>query len=264
MTAPLRVLIADDEAPARERLADILAQHHTTVLVASCSTGPETISAIAEHHPDIAFLDVQMPGLSGLEVVRQLPDNRRPLVVFVTAFDRYALDAFEAHAIDYLLKPFSDERFADALHRASELVRGNTMIAFEERLRAMLRSWPPAAPAPAERTRPEDRITVRHQGRIQIIRAGTVEWFEVDGEFLVLHRATDVLRMRGTLASLKRRLSADAFVQVHRSAIVNLSQISLAFPDASGHLTLVMHSGAHIVVSRRYRAELKPYLDRPA
>lgn len=257
----LRVLIADDEAPARERLIDLLAAQPHVALVAACNSGPECVSAIAASTPDVVYLDVQMPGCSGLDVARQLGPAPHPLIVFATAYDQYAIQAFETHAIDYLLKPFSDERFLDSLQRARRVVEGAQSRDFESRLRALLRDWPAAPVVATRRADAGDRITVRHDGRILVIPLKSVEWFEVDGEFLVLHRDGDSLRTRGTMVSLRRRLSLESFVQVHRSVIANIHLVAQAIADDRNHLTLVMRSGARLGASRRFRQAVLDRLD---
>lgn len=264
MTLPLRVLIADDEHPARRRLSDVLREHAGIEVVAECATGPSAIDEIALHLPDIAFLDVRMPGCSGIEVAHRLPAGARPLIIFTTAFDQYALDAFEQHAVDYLLKPFTDERLLEALARATEVVRGRQMVSFEARLRALLETWPDGA---HEARTPEvidgetgERLVVRSSGRVRVIDVSDIRWVQADHDHIELHLGTDTIRTRETIRSLLERYGPRRFVQIHRSVIVNLGFIR-ELDGTRRPARVILSDGTRLRVSRRCRAEVEAALE---
>ena len=262
---PWRVVIVDDEPPARDTLRLLLAAHPDFVVVAECAHGEEAISAVRRESPDVLFLDVQMPGLDGFEVLRTLGplDSLRSLgagpanpsvVVFVTAYDRYALRAFEEHALDYLLKPFSDERFTDVLQRVRERLREKRLADTGRRLAALLDS-------PVPQVGPQQLI-VRDGGRTLVIPYDEILWIEAEDYYVNIHA-----RQRSTLARIPLKNLADQlddrFVRVHRSAIVNVACVREIEPLASGDQRLVLSDGTELRVSRTYRAALEERLRTP-
>jgi two-component system LytT family response regulator len=250
---PLRVLLVDDEPLARQLLRVLLQDDPEVSVVGECS-GPEAVDEVARQGPDILFLDVQMPGLDGFSVLEQLGPERRPVVVFVTAYDAHALRAFEVHALDYLLKPVSDERFAQALQRAKARVREGRGADVEERLSALLR----------ERTSWAKRFLVRTHDRTLVVEADAVDWVEAADYYVSLHVGEKTHLMRETMAELEQRLDPRRFFRVHRSAIVNLERVREIHPLFRGDCELVLSSGARVRLSRTRRADFEKLFASPA
>jgi two-component system LytT family response regulator len=254
VTRPWRVVIVDDEPPARYTLSLLLARAPGFVLVAECSHGAEAIAAVGRYNPDVLLLDVQMPGLDGFEVLRQIGPTAVPAVVFVTAFDRYALKAFETHALDYLLKPFSDERFMAVMARVNSRLQERSHAAAGRRLTALLTSKRPE-------TGPQQLI-VRDSGRTLVIPYDDIIWIEAEDYYVRVHSTDRHALVRVALKTLADRLDPDRFVRVHRHAIVNLSRVRAVEPLASGDQRLLLSDGTELRVSRTYRAVLKERLER--
>ena len=262
MSAVCRVLIADDEAPARSRVRDLLAEQERFEVVAECDTGTSTLNALRRVKPDLAFLDVEMPGPSGIELLADLEPENRPVVVFTTAFERYALEAFEVRAIDYLLKPYTDERFLDALHRAEALLRGHSLKAWQRRVFHLLKDLLPAEQALSmaneeERDRPLERFAVRDRDRITLVDVGEVTWLAASGDYLVLNTGTSRHLTRMTMQEAEERLDVAQFARIHRSAIVRLSAVQALEPFSRSEDTCLLRDGTRLRVSRRYRAALR-------
>jgi two-component system LytT family response regulator len=247
---PIRAVIVDDEPLARQGLAAHLADRGDVVVVASCADGFEALRAVRDHEPDLVFVDVQMPEMTGFDLVRQIDADAMPAVVFVTAHDEFALEAFEAAAIDYVLKPLEEDRIARAVERARRLM--DTPDGTRDALRDLLHRV-------RERAEPErhaSRLKVRSGDHIHFIRVDEVEWFEAEGNYVVLHHGGEEARIRSTLTGLEEALDPDRFVRVHRSVIVNLDHLDEVQPWFSGDYLAIMKSGEQIRVSRRYKDQL--------
>lgn len=244
---PLRVVIADDEPLARERLRQLLRPELGVEVVAECATGRETLAAVARDAPDLVFLDVTMPDLDGLGVTRALP-GPVPAVVFVTAHARFALQAFEASAVDFLLKPLDAARLASALGRVRERL-ARPAVSLTRRL--------PAAPRPATAG-----IAARHDGRRVIVRLAEVTWIEADGNYCIIHHSSGRLRRKEPLHRLARRLSPARFLRVSRSTLVNVDHVRELRPKSHGDAVVVLEGGATLLVSRTRRAEVAARLGR--
>ena len=259
MTRPVRVLVADDEAPARERLTSLLSGRADVQLVDACVSGPSALMSLERLRPDLVFLDVQMPGFSGLEVIRRSSRLVTPTVVFVTAFDHYAIAAFEAHAIDYLLKPFTDERFTESLERAISSSHGRALLELEPKLRALLASWPQEASARAQRPHTEqtDRLAIRAGGRIVMVATNSLRWVAADGDHVILHVAGDTIRTRRTLVAMRAQLDRDRFVQVNRAALIHIGAVSELICSSRGDDIVVLDDGTRVPVSRRFRPAVR-------
>jgi two-component system LytT family response regulator len=262
----IRAIVADDEQLARDRIRRLLEEEPDVEVVAECADGDAAVEAIRAHRPDLALLDVQMPGRDGLAVVDALRGEAMPVVVFATAFDEYAIRAFEVHALDYLVKPFNPRRFRAAVARAREaLVQGRG--ASEERLLALVQQLSEAQrdlerrldaagskPAATERHEPWlDRITVRAKGRIHFVRAADVDWIGSAGNYVELHVGPAVHTVRESLTGLAARLDPGRFVRIHRTTVVNVDRIREIQPWFSGDYVVLMHSGAKLTMSRNYR-----------
>jgi two-component system, LytTR family, response regulator len=239
---PIRVLLADDEPLVRAALRAALARLPGFALVGEAGDGLAAIEAIERLAPDLVLLDVQMPGCDGFDVLAHLEPEQRPAVVFVTAYEQYALRAFDAHAIDYLLKPFDDDRLAAALARARtwlDRTRGDAV---------------PRLLADVRRTRRRDRFVVRHAGRLVLVPADEIEWIEARGNYVHLHHRDGPFLLRETLAALEQTLDERRFVRAHRSAIVALPEVRAVEPLSGGDRSLVMTSGARVRLGRSHRS----------
>jgi two-component system, LytTR family, response regulator len=247
----IRTAIADDEEPARERLLDLLAQEPDVEIAGAARDGAEAIGLIRSARPDLLFLDVQMPAVDGFGVLEQVGPRLMPVTVFVTAYDRYAIQAFEAHALGYLLKPFSDERFEAVLERARRSIRGRRASELGERL-ALLVAQRGAA----------DRLAIRSGGRVIFLDLAEIDWIEAAGVYVNLHCGAKVYLHRTTFGQLQQRLDPARFVRIHRSAIVNTDRIKELLPRSHGEYTVVLKTGARIAMSRNYRPQLEAWLQQ--
>lgn len=259
-----RVAIVDDEPLARESLRRLLAEDPEIEIVAECGDGRAAPNVLREARPDLVFLDVRMPGADGFEVLARLAPHERPLVVFVTAFDRYALQAFEVHAVDYLLKPFDDQRFYAALARAKETLRRERVVDASRRLADLLEAVGPAGASHASTPQgPIPRIPVPHAGRVELVDVDEIVWIEAAGQYVRLHTTGGrVHLLRDSLASLGERLDPARFLRVHRSAIVALDRVRRLDRTPGGGRVL-LDDDEWVPVSRSHVAELRARLASP-
>ena len=276
-TALIRVLVADDEKHGRERLRRLLTRSGRVELVGCCSSGAEALDAVqrsaaAAAPTHLLFLDVQMPEMDGLAVaerlVNLLPPEAMPAVVFVTAHDEYALRAFEAQAVDYLLKPFSDERFSAALDRAIRQVRAGHAHALVSRLQGLLGDLPrPAVEAVADSPAPRrtlDRILVKGPNRVRLLPVDQISWIEAEGMYVKLHTRDGTTHLhRALLGSLEGALDERRFVRIHRSTIVNIDVVEELRQDAHGDHAVVLRNRTELRVGRRFRERLQARLGQP-
>ena len=247
----VRVLVVDDEKPARARLVDLLRRSHGVAEVQECADGTSAVRSIVETRPDLVFLDVQMPELDGFGVLREVGAAGAPVVVFVTAYDQFALRAFENCALDYLLKPFSDERFENCLARAVEQVRMRERSDLSARLERLIGSSPAA------------RLAVRESGRVVFLNSDEIVWIEAAGVYVELHTPHRTLLHRATMGDLESQLDPARFARVHRSAIVRLACVRELRPQSHGDSTAILEDGTELRVSRVYRSRLEQCLAQP-
>jgi DNA-binding LytR/AlgR family response regulator len=254
----LGVLVVEDEQLARERLARLVAEQSDFELVAACGNCDEAIRIVASQPVDIALLDIQMPGISGLEFSERLKGagGESPVVVFVTAHKRFAFDAFKVHAADYLLKPFDRARLEEALGIARERLRAREAIGLAERIQAVVGDAAESRAAAEQKAAPAGRFVVRDNGRFLIVRSEQIDWIEADGRDCVLHCGSKNHVVDGPLAELAERLCADRFVQVSRSSLINIDSIAQLQEMFKGDLVAVMKSGQEVPVSRRFRTQV--------
>jgi two-component system LytT family response regulator len=252
---PIRTVVADDQPMARERLTALLEQQPDIDVVATCASGAEVVSAIHAYRPDLVFLDMQMPELDGFGVIDAVGAERMPPVVFVTAYDAFALRAFEVHALDYLLKPFGRERFEQTLERARRHLEHQRAGDLASRLLALVDEVRPA------RRRPE-RLMIRTGARVVFVDVHQIDWVEAEGNYVRLHTGDDSHLMRETMQSIERRLGPE-FVRIHRSRIVNLARVRELRLVASGEYEAVLNSGVKLGVGRIYRDKLQEALRTP-
>jgi two-component system LytT family response regulator len=278
----IRTIIVDDEPLARRGLELRLQDAPDIKIVRQCANGREAIASIANDAPDLMFLDIQMPGASGLEVVAQVPQESMPMVVFVTAFDRFAIDAFEAHALDYLLKPVDDSRLARALDRVRAQWQQKQAAAQREQLMALLADLRgkseiapedlPAgaaiqsvggAPSAAPSTRRYATLLPIRSGRETLrLDVGTIDWIDAAGDYMCLHAAGQTHVLRATMKELEDMLDPQVFQRVHRSTIVNLARVRSLRPHLNGECFLKLQSGQEIKLSRSFRDKVELLLDR--
>jgi two-component system, LytTR family, response regulator len=254
MTATrLRVLVVDDEEPARQRLIDLLRQDPGVGAIVEASDGLAAVDAIERERPDLVFLDVQMPELDGLGVVDAIGAARMPLTVFVTAYDQHAVRAFEANALDYLLKPFSDERHEATMARARARLGERDLRGFGQRLIDL-------AAATSTGPRYWDRLVVKAGGTTRFVRAAEIDWIEGAGVYATLHLGRTSFLYRAALSELAERLDPRRFIRIHRSAIVNLESVVQLEPLSHGEFEVVLKNGARSRISRTFRAQLEARL----
>lgn len=252
----IKALVVDDEAPARRRLVDLIVRDGRVGTILEASDGLAAVEEIESQRPDIVFLDVQMPELDGLGVIDAVGCGQMPLTVFVTAYDQHAIRAFEANALDYLLKPFSDERFEAAMARAMTRLDESNMREFGQRIFKMASAAPPS-------DRRWDRLVIKSGGATRFIRTADIDWIEAAGVYVNLHVARKELLYRATLNELAEKLDPRRFVRVHRSALVNIESILQLEPISHGEFDAVLKDGSRTRVSRTYRAQLENRLGQP-
>ena len=251
----IRTLIVDDEAPARARIRQLLKGESDFEVIGECANGRQAVAAIQTQRPDLVFLDVQMPRLGGLEVCAAIADGAMPLVIFVTAYDQHALQAFEVHAIDYLLKPFDRERFQKSLrHARDQLRRGDSGLS-NPHLAALLENLKPAA-------KQRDRLAFKSNGRVLFVRIEEIDWIEADGNYVQLRVGNVSHQLRETISGLETQLPGDRFMRISRSVIVNLDRIKELQPMFYGDYAVILQGGARLTLSRNFRDRLEKLLER--
>ena len=264
----VRVLIADDEPLARQRLEDLLRPIPGAVLVGTAADGDEAVDAIRRLGPDLVFLDVQMPGKTGVEVVRAVGPERMPVTIFVTAYDRFALQAFELAAVDYLLKPYDDERFEQAFERARKMVELAEVGRLTERLAALLggrapasvggdAAEPSATPSPAPSAGWLERIAVEMRGQVRVVSVEEIEYVTASGPYAELHTPERGFVIRERMQALEERLDPARFLRIHRSIIVRLDVIDTLLRGGGGDYAVRLKNGVKLKVSRTRVEELE-------
>lgn len=247
----LSVLIADDEPLARERLRALLRAETDFEVIGESGSGPATVGAILWHRPDIVLLDVQMPGSDGLQVAADLPADERPAIIFVTAHEQFAVEAFAVRAVDYLLKPFDQERLHAALQHAAEYLRSRQASDLGDRLENLLQG----TVAPEQ---PPERLAFRVDGRVVFLKPEEIAWVEAADNYVVLHLTdTKRLMLRETLSALEQRLGDAQFARINRSAIVRLDQVKELQPTLHRDYMVVLRDGTRLPLSRNLRGQLE-------
>jgi two-component system LytT family response regulator len=255
MKGEVRTIIADDEPAGRRTIQMLLGEDPETSIVAMCRSAAETTEAVLRHRPDLLFLDVEMPGGSGFEALRGLPADMTPVVVFVTAFDEYAVEAFGVQATDYLLKPFSDSRFRTALARAKERLWQRSAAAAERNAAHLARvngDHPRTGAAPAL----GERLAIRTSRGTRFVSLDEIDLIEARGDYVRIYSGERFQLVRGTIGRYEERLDPSRFVRVHRSAIVNVARVIEVQRGASGDVEAVMQDGRHCRVSQSGRERL--------
>jgi two-component system LytT family response regulator len=248
----IKALIVDDEPLARERVRALLKNEPDIEILAECANGNDAVAAVKKHSPDLMFLDVQMPGLGGFEVVRALGKGKLPLVIFVTAFDQHALKAFEVHALDYLLKPFKPARFAETVQRAREALAKRDGSAVPQGILDLLNQMKPEREYLA-------RIPVRTGERVVFVKAENIEYMEAAGNYVVLHLGKENHVVRETLTALEEKLEPKRFLRISRSTIVNVEHIKELQPLFKGEHAVLLLNGKQLTMTRGIR-EVQDFL----
>ena len=257
----IRTIIADDERLAREKLRNLLASEANVKLVAECSDGKQAISAIRLHRADLLLLDIQMPDMDGFEVLNELSAEEMPAVIFTSAYDQYAIRAFEVRAIDYLLKPFDQERLHHAIERARrELGKSqdreisHRILDLLSQVKSEIKSGPSA----------EGRLVIRAKGRVVFVNLSEIDWIEASANYVRLNVGKESHLFRETIGRISERLNPNHFVRIHRSTIVNLRKIKELIPVNSGEYIVVLQNGKELSCSRGFRATLESMIKKPS
>jgi two-component system LytT family response regulator len=253
----IRVIIVDDELLGRTVIREMLRREPDFTVVGECANGHEAIAAINVERPELIFLDVQMPELDGFDVLAALDAEQLPLVIFVTAYDQYAVSAFEVHAVDYLLKPFDRERFGKALQRAKEQLQREHLnqapADVSQRILALLEE---------QRAKPKylERLVIKTNGRIFFLKTEEIDWISAEGNYVNLHIKRDSYLLRETISHLESQLDPRRFARIHRSQIVNLDRIRELHHWSHGEYKVILHNGEELMLSRSYREKLHDLL----
>lgn len=255
----IKTLIADDEPLAREKLRTLLDKDADIDLVAECSDGTETIAAIKKYSPELVFLDVQMPELDGFGVLESMDvSNGAPNIIFVTAYDQYALKAFEFHALDYLLKPFDRERFQKALRRAKTHIRKEKSGEVNEKLLALLEDLKTGGQN--HNSKYLERLVIKSAGRVIFLKIDEIDWIEAAGNYVRLHIGKESHLLRDTMNGIEAKLNPDEFLRIHRSTIIRIDRIKELQPWVQGEYVLTLQNGAQLTSSRSYRQRLSEFM----
>jgi two-component system LytT family response regulator len=250
----IKTLIVDDETIARERVRRFLSAEPDVEILGECRNGREAVAAIKKLRPDLVVLDIQMPQMNGFEVLAALGLEQLPAVIFATAFDQYAIQAFTVHALDYLLKPFTQERFRQSLAHVRKQLELREDPSESNRLLSLL----------ADLTSPPkyaERLVIKAAGRVYFIKTDDIDWIEACGNYVTLHTGAETHLLRETLSHLEGRLDPSRFLRIHRSKLVNLDRIKELTPLFNGDYTVILHNGAELTLSRTYRDRLQELIE---
>ncbi len=262
----IKTIIVDDESLARRGLKLRLELFDNIEIIAECSNGREALTAIEEHSPDLVFLDIQMPSLNGFDVVRKIQGDNMPMVVFVTAFDQYALEAFDVHAVDYVLKPIDESRLETAIER---VVKHKEQCASEnqkKRLMDLISNLTGQSPASVNEmiesgdiktNQYPEKIAIKDRGETTLVASKDIGWVEAAGDYMCVHANDEVHVLRSTMKDLVKKLNPNDFQRVHRSTIVNINQVEKVNSHINGEYFLVLKGGAKLKMSRSYRDKIK-------
>ena len=252
---PIRTVIVDDEPLGRTVIREMLRGDAEIEIVGECGNGHEALAVIQAQKPDLLFLDVQMPEVDGFEVLAALAAHQLPLIVFVTAYDQYAVRAFEVHAVDYLLKPFDRERFGKALQRAKAYLQQAHSSEVNERILALLEE---------QKAKPKhlERLVIKANGRVFFLKTDEIDWIEAEGNYVCLHVKRESYLLRETISGLEAQLNPQKFSRIHRSQIVNLDRIKELQPWSHGEYHVLLHDGTQLTLSRSYRERLHELLGK--
>ena len=255
-TAKIKALIADDEPLARKLIRRMLKDDREVEIVGECGNGREAVAMIKKENPDIVFLDVQMPEMDGFAVLETVGLERLPAIVFTTAYEQYAIRAFELHALDYLLKPFDQSRFRDAMKHAKERLHQRQHEDGRLQIGALLENL-------KSQTQYLDRIIIKADGRITFLSTRDIDWIEADDKYVHLHTGKTARMVRQTLSGMETQLDPQKFLRIHRSAIVNIERIKELQPLFNGEQAVILHDGTRLTLTRNYKDNLFELLGKP-
>jgi len=264
----IKTLIIDDEKEAREGLYILIDKDPEIDIKGTAKNGIEAIKLISEVQPDLIFLDIQMPGVNGFEVLNSVDVNPMPFVIFVTAFDEYALKAFEVHALDYLLKPFSDERFFDALDKAKKQIRANQVQQMNSKVEELIVDYVSrihyelGAEWMNNKREVEDRFLIKHSGKVIFIDLKDLIWIEADGYYIKLHTTDKSYLVRKSMKQAEKLLPSRLFMRVHKSSIINKRYIKEIEPHFNGEYYISLNNGSSVKVSRSYKDVVKDFIEQ--
>jgi two-component system LytT family response regulator len=255
MTTIIRVLIVDDEPLARGVLREMLQSDPDVTIVGECVNGKEAVHAIREFAPELVFLDIQMPEMGGFEVLDALGEGQTPHLVFVTAYDQYAVRAFEVHALDYILKPFDRERFQTSWQRAKAQLLRERNGGVEQKILSLLEDLKAG-------TKYLERLVIKSSGRIYFLETNEIDWIQAEGNYVSVHTGKKAHLLRETISSLEKQLDPKKFLRIHRSAIVRIDSIKELQPWFHGEYHIILHDGTQLTLSRNYRDRLQEALGK--
>jgi two-component system, LytTR family, response regulator len=248
----IRAVIADDEPKARKTIQRMLKNYPEFDIIRMCSDGRETLAAILELKPDLVFLDIQMPEYNGFEILQKIEENLLPKIVFVTAYDEFALQAFEVHAIDYLMKPFDTARFNKAVTKAKELVMSDVKSYVNQNIKNLLETI-------RQHEKNKDKIMIKQDGKIFFLDTSDISHIESAGNYIKIITVNSQYMIRETMKNIEEKLSGDTFFRIHRSTIVNISNVKVIEPWFHGDYQITMNNGTQLSMSRNYKDLLKAF-----
>jgi len=257
MSKEIRAIIVDDEPFARQGIRRELERSGSMKIIAECANGRAAVKAIQEQRPDLVLLDLQMPELDGFGVVEAVGVEQMPVVIFITAYDQFALKAFESQALDYILKPFDSERFQKALRRAEKRIEQGSLEGFNSRLIGLLE----AAANHSDSSIFLERVVVRKSGKIFFLSVNDIDWIEAEDNYVRLHVGTESHLVHGTLSGLEATLDPGRFLRVHRSTMMNLSRVKDLQPMFHGEYAILLENGTRLTSSRSYKDKLRNFLE---
>ena len=267
MTEPLKAIVVDDESLARKGLNLRLAEIDNVTVIAECSNGREAVNAVAELRPDVVFLDIQMTGMSGFDVIAKLQQDDMPLIIFTTAYDQYALEAFDVHAVDYILKPIESDRLRESVERAINHKRMDGAVTDKQRLLELIisitgKSENSIAQLLKDHTGVKsypDRIAIKDGSETTLVESKDIDWVDAAGDYMCIHANDETHVMRITMKELEAQLDPANFQRVHRSTIVNLDRVTKVCSHMNGEFHLLLNNGASIKMSRSYKEKVKHF-----
>ncbi len=248
----IKTLVVDDEPLARDRIKDLLEEESEFDLVGESCNGFEAVKHISEKQPDLVFLDVQMPEMDGFEVLDTINSEDMPHIIFITAYDQYALRAFEVHALDYLLKPFDQKRFRKSILRAKEQIDQSNSATITDRFHELIQELKP-------NQRYMERLVIKSEGRIFFVKTDEISWIEAAGNYVTVHVNGEEHLIRDTMNSMERKLNPEKFMRIHRSRIVNIEHVKEIQPFYNGENLIILNNGTELTLSRKYREKLKEF-----
>ncbi len=258
----IKTLIVDDEPVARKNLRALLKDDPDIEIIGECGSGTEAVRFIRQHPPDLLFLDIQMPEMNGFEVLEETGVEPIAAIIFVTAFDRYALRAFDVHALDYLLKPFDDDRFELALRRAKSQIEQRDAGELSKKLFALLEDHGERRTKEAEEKSYTEKFLIKSSSRVFFLKAEEIDWIEASDYYVTLHAGRQSHLLRETMSELESKLDPEKFLRIHRSTIVNLCRIKQVESQPGGNYAVILKDGAQLKLSRSRRKKLEMILDR--